>query len=364
GALQLHGLPHHRRARRRHPAAVRGSAHDGATEPHRRGPEGPGELAVQLPEGTDADSPLAPDPHAHVPARQRGRDDPGALLRGDGPRPGALRPHRQGDAPARVRRRRQAARVQGLPVLLLVPHPRLAEPGGFTRQLGAEPRHGREPALSRLDRQVDPRSPEAAAGDEDAVVLRRSRQSQRAAGHPGRQRRRADPGSARLRDLARPARDARSAGCQAGRRDGRGSGRPGGGRGGRGSPCHAVASIDVHHPTETEGGSAMRSSILVTGLGLAVLIGAGARAPELWAYEATTVTDGGTLSGTVKYSGTAPAPEKFDVTKDNEVCGQEKTKNDLVVGSGGGIRDVMVVVKAAKGKALEVPAQPVTFDQK
>jgi plastocyanin len=108
----------------------------------------------------------------------------------------------------------------------------------------------------------------------------------------------------------------------------------------------------------------MRSTILVTGLGLAVLIGTGVRAPELMAYEATTVTDGGTLSGTVKYQGTAPAPEKFDVTKDNEVCGQTKTKNDLVVSSGGGIQDVMVVVKAAKGKALEVPAQPVTFDQK
>ena len=108
----------------------------------------------------------------------------------------------------------------------------------------------------------------------------------------------------------------------------------------------------------------MRSTMLVTGLGLAVLVGTGVRAPELMAYEATTVTDGGTLSGTVKYQGTPPAPEKFDVTKDNEVCGESKTKNDLVVSSGGGIRDVMVVVKAAKGKALEVPAQPVTFDQK
>ena len=53
----------------------------------------------------------------------------------------------------------------------------------------------------------------------------------------------------------------------------------------------------------------MRSTILVTGLGLAVLIGTGVRAPELMAYEATTVTDGGTLTGTVKFQGTAPAPE-------------------------------------------------------
>ena len=51
------------------------------------------------------------------------------------------------------------------------------------------------------------------------------------------------------------------------------------------------------------------------------------------AYEAIDVTGGGSLTGTVKYAGTPPAPEKFAVTKDNAVCGNEKTKPDLVVGS-------------------------------
>ena len=82
------------------------------------------------------------------------------------------------------------------------------------------------------------------------------------------------------------------------------------------------------------------------------------------AYEGGAVTGGGSISGQVKFAGTAPAPEKFEVTKDNEVCGKEKTKPDLLVGSGGGLANAVVVVKASKGKALTVPTEPVTFDQK
>jgi plastocyanin len=82
------------------------------------------------------------------------------------------------------------------------------------------------------------------------------------------------------------------------------------------------------------------------------------------AYEAIDVTGGGSLAGTVKMSGAAPAPEKISVTKDTQACGTEKTKPDLVVASDGGLANVVVVVKATKGKKLEVPAAPITFDQK
>ena len=104
----------------------------------------------------------------------------------------------------------------------------------------------------------------------------------------------------------------------------------------------------------------MRHTILGAVLGVAAL----AAGSQAFAYEAVAVTDGGSLSGTVKFAGTAPAPAKIEITKDNEVCGTEKTDPKLVVGSGGGIQEVAVVVKATKGKALEVPAEPVTFDQK
>lgn len=82
------------------------------------------------------------------------------------------------------------------------------------------------------------------------------------------------------------------------------------------------------------------------------------------AYEAIDVANGGSVSGTVKLDGPKPTPETFDVTKDTQACGTTKTKPDLVVADDGGIANVVVVVKAEKGKALEVPAAPVTFDQK
>ena len=82
------------------------------------------------------------------------------------------------------------------------------------------------------------------------------------------------------------------------------------------------------------------------------------------AYEAVDVTGGGSLTGTVKFAGTAPAPEKFAVTKDTQACGSEKTKPDLVVGADGGLANAVVIVKATKGKKMEVPTAPITFDQK
>jgi hypothetical protein len=82
------------------------------------------------------------------------------------------------------------------------------------------------------------------------------------------------------------------------------------------------------------------------------------------AYEAVAVTDGGTLSGTVKFDGTPPTPEKIPVTKDPDVCGKEKVKPDVLAGAGGGLANVVVVVKASKGKKLEVPTTNPVFDQK
>jgi len=98
-----------------------------------------------------------------------------------------------------------------------------------------------------------------------------------------------------------------------------------------------------------------------TNLALAAAV---ALAAPAGAYEATTVTDGGTLSGTVKFQGTAPKPATIPVTKDNEVCGKDKTSQELVVGSDGGIANAVVVVKATKGKANTPAAQNPVFDQK
>jgi plastocyanin len=104
----------------------------------------------------------------------------------------------------------------------------------------------------------------------------------------------------------------------------------------------------------------MRRSVFACAAALAAMLGFAGRAP---AYEAMAVTDGGTLSGTVKAEGVA-APAKIEVTKDPEVCGKDKAAPDLVVGTGGALANAVVVVKATKGKKLEVPAQNPVFDQK
>jgi plastocyanin len=71
---------------------------------------------------------------------------------------------------------------------------------------------------------------------------------------------------------------------------------------------------------------------------------------------------GGTISGTVKYEGTAPAPKPVEVTKDKEVCGlHQHMTEDLIVDSGGGIANAVVIVKGAKG---DMKPADVTFDQK
>jgi hypothetical protein len=82
------------------------------------------------------------------------------------------------------------------------------------------------------------------------------------------------------------------------------------------------------------------------------------------AYEAVAVTDGGTLSGTVKFDGTPPPPTKINVSKDPEVCGKEKIAPEMLIGGDGGIANTVVVVKASKGKKLDPPAANPVFDQK
>jgi plastocyanin len=71
---------------------------------------------------------------------------------------------------------------------------------------------------------------------------------------------------------------------------------------------------------------------------------------------------GGTISGTVKYDGTAPAPKPVEVTKDKEVCAlHPHFTEDLIVDPSGGIANAVVIVKGAKG---DMKPGDVTFDQK
>jgi plastocyanin len=105
----------------------------------------------------------------------------------------------------------------------------------------------------------------------------------------------------------------------------------------------------------------MRREVVLCGVALVALAGFAGRAG---AYEAVDVTDGGTLVGTVAIEGAPPAPVKIEVTKDPEVCGKEKAAPNLIVGSGNGIANAVVVVKATKGKKMSPPAANPVLDQK
>src|SRR6266850_3083140 len=80
------------------------------------------------------------------------------------------------------------------------------------------------------------------------------------------------------------------------------------------------------------------------------------------AYQGGDVKDGGTISGTVKFKGTAPAPKKLDVSKDKEVCGKTaKVDPTLVVDNGNLVYAVITITDIQKGKKIEV--KKVTLDQ-
>ena len=82
----------------------------------------------------------------------------------------------------------------------------------------------------------------------------------------------------------------------------------------------------------------------------------------LAAYQGGDVKDGGTISGTVKFKGTAPAPQKLDVSKDKEVCAKTpKLDQALVVNSGNLVNAVVTITDISKGKKIEL--KKVTLDQ-
>lgn len=81
------------------------------------------------------------------------------------------------------------------------------------------------------------------------------------------------------------------------------------------------------------------------------------------AYEGGDVKDGGTISGTVKFKGTAPAPKKLEISKDTEVCGKTpKVDQSLVVNSGNVEYAVVTITDIKKGKKIDT--KKVTLDQK
>ncbi len=83
---------------------------------------------------------------------------------------------------------------------------------------------------------------------------------------------------------------------------------------------------------------------------LLVLQGAGAGA----AYEEVAVTDGGTLSGTVRFVGPPPRRPPIHVDRNQDVCGDRASAEVLVVGPEGGVEGSVILVEGVtRGKRVE-----------
>src|SRR5258708_22483102 len=85
-------------------------------------------------------------------------------------------------------------------------------------------------------------------------------------------------------------------------------------------------------------------------------------------YKVISVTDGGTVSGTIKWSGPVPKELNFPVTKDPQICAPDGSKTvtleRLIVGPEGGVANTVVYLKnISTGKALKLPEQRRHLDQ-
>src|SRR5207302_10151792 len=89
-------------------------------------------------------------------------------------------------------------------------------------------------------------------------------------------------------------------------------------------------------------------------------------APEQKAAPAATPIDPNTVAtvnGTVKYDGTAPKPQKIDMSQDPACKGTNESEN--VVVSGGDLANVFVYVKDGLGsRTFDVPKAAVFIEQK
>ncbi|PWB46105.1 MAG: hypothetical protein C3F12_08570 [Candidatus Methylomirabilota bacterium] len=81
------------------------------------------------------------------------------------------------------------------------------------------------------------------------------------------------------------------------------------------------------------------------------------------AYEGGEVKDGGTITGAIKFAGTAPTRKELQVTKDKEVCGKKQHLSyDLIVGPNKGIENAVVrLVDVKKGEKWTITKA--TLDQ-
>ncbi|MBV9573458.1 MAG: hypothetical protein JOY93_05350 [Acidobacteriales bacterium] len=86
-------------------------------------------------------------------------------------------------------------------------------------------------------------------------------------------------------------------------------------------------------------------------------------------YQVISVSNGGKISGTVKWSGPMPHIAGYPITKDPSICDPDSHKTAdlerLIVGPQGGVANTVVYLKdISKGKAMDLPEPRRFLDQK
>jgi Polysaccharide lyase family 4, domain II len=102
---------------------------------------------------------------------------------------------------------------------------------------------------------------------------------------------------------------------------------------------------------------------------LAFVLGAATLAVAQSDYKVVPVTNGGTISGTVKWSGPVPHLTPFPVTKDPQICDPDSKKTvdleRLLIGPQAGVANTVVYLKnISAGKPLDLPEPRRHLDQK
>ncbi len=84
------------------------------------------------------------------------------------------------------------------------------------------------------------------------------------------------------------------------------------------------------------------------------------------AYKAKSVSNGGKISGVVKFEGEVPEMKKLEITKDQAVCGKvDKFDESIVVGKENALKNTIVyLMDISEGKDFDAKAKKPEIDQK
>lgn len=83
------------------------------------------------------------------------------------------------------------------------------------------------------------------------------------------------------------------------------------------------------------------------------------------AYQAETVKDGGTITGTVRFDGPPPRPSPIEISKDRDVCGAAPHYDEsLEVSARGAVANAVVSIADVEKGAPLTPLKGVKLDQK